>query len=252
MAEIRNPGWAGETGDFEALSESDIRGAAYVGERPRDGGHPGAACSLPYQLVERDPDAPLFEGAYGQRLEKILSRYPDKRAALLPVLNMAQEIRGYLSEASMDQVAHVLELPPAYVRGVATFYTMYNKRPVGRHLIQVCTNVACNLAGGDEVLDAFLEHTDTETGAVSRDGLFTVIEVECLGACGFPTAVQINSRYFENVEAEAVPEILEQLRAESGEVDTPSHAVASEAGDGSLPRPDTGAGRGTDANRQED
>lgn len=244
MADIRNPGWAGETGEFERLDEGDLRGTTYVGDRPRDGGHPGAACSLPYQLVERHPDAPLFEGPYAERLEKILSRYPNTQAALLPVLNMAQEIRGYLSEESMDEVARVLGLAPAYVRGVATFYTMYHKRPVGRHMIQVCTNVACNLCGADDVLSAFLEQTHTETGELSEDGLFTVVEVECLGACGFPTVVQVNSRYFENVDAADVPNILERLRRETGDGARPTAESTSSGVTGARPGP--GAGPGAD------
>jgi NADH:ubiquinone oxidoreductase subunit E len=101
------------------------------------------------------------------------------------------------------------------VRGVATFYTMYNLQPLGRYLIQVCTNISCNLCGGDAVLEAFLEHTGTEMGEVTEDGLFTVIEVECLGACGFPTAVQINERYFENIGVADVPAVLDRLRAEA-------------------------------------
>jgi NADH:ubiquinone oxidoreductase subunit E len=99
------------------------------------------------------------------------------------------------------------------VRGVATFYTMYNKRPVGRYLIQVCTNVSCNVCGADDVLRAFLKATGTEPGETTADGLYTVMEVECLGACGFPTAVQVNSRYYENVTPEDVPRILAALAA---------------------------------------
>lgn len=209
----RNPGWAGETGDFSHLTESDVRGLEYVGLRPLDGGHPGASSSYPYMLAEKDPEAPLFEGPYKERLEKILSRYPERRAALLPTLAMAQEVRGHLSAETMEEVAKVLGLSPAYVRGVATFYTMYNKAPVGTYLIQVCTNVCCNICGGDEVLEAFLQHTDTEAGEISADGKFTVTAAECLGACGFPTVVQINERYFENVTPEAVPDIIASLRA---------------------------------------
>jgi NADH-quinone oxidoreductase E subunit len=185
-----------------------------VGHRPLDGGHASVAGTLPYQIAGRS-DSPLFEGPYAERLEKILTRYPDQRAALLPVLHMAHEIRGYLAPETLDAVAGRLELSPAYVRGVATFYTMYNLQPLGRYLIQVCTNISCNLCGGDAVLEAFLEHTDTEAGEVSADGLFTVIEVECLGACGFPTAVQINERYFENVGVADVPAVIERLRAEA-------------------------------------
>jgi NADH:ubiquinone oxidoreductase subunit E len=209
-----NPGFAGETGEFEQLSEADIRGSAYVGSRPADGGHPGAACSLPYQVVGRDADAPLFEGAYRERLDKILSRYPTPQGALLPVLALAQEIRGYVGADSMAQVAEVLGLSPTYVRGVATFYTMYNKKPVGDYLIQVCTNVSCNLCGGDDVMQAFLDATGTEAGELTDDGVFTVIEAECLGACGFPTAVQVNERYFENVAPADAAAIVERLRGE--------------------------------------
>lgn len=209
-----NPGYAGITGDFE-LTEAEVRGTDYVGRRPLDGGHPSVAGTLPFQLAGRQPETPLFEGEYGKRLEKILSRYEDRQAALLPALHLAHELRGYLSPESMDEVAERLTLPPAYVRGVATFYTMYNLQPLGRYLIQVCTNISCNLCGGEDVLKAFLEHTGTEMGEVSENGLWTVIEVECLGACGFPTVVQINERYFENVTPADVPSLLERLENEA-------------------------------------
>ena len=219
----KNPGFAGDTGEFE-LTEAQVRGTDYVGARPLDGGHPSVAGTLPYQLAERDPEGPLFVGPYAERLEKVLSRYPDRQAekvlsryedrqaALLPALHIAHEIRGHISPQTMDEVADRLELPPAYVRGVTTFYTMYNLRPLGRHLVQVCTNISCNLCGGEDVMEAFLEATGTEAGEISADGEFTVIEVECLGACGFPTVVQINERYFENVKPADVPAIVQGLR----------------------------------------
>lgn len=210
-AEAANPGFAGNPGEF-GLTEAEIRGTDYVGERSLDGGNPAVAGTLPYQLAERHPDVPLFEGPYGERLEKVLTRYPDRQAALLPALHIAHELRGWLSPTTMDQVAERLGLPPAYVRGVATFYTMYNLAPLGRFLIQVCTNISCNLCGADDVLEAFLEHTGTEAGQISADGLFTVIEVECLGACGFPTAVQINERYYENIGPAEVPAVLARLK----------------------------------------
>jgi len=213
-APFRNPGWAGNTGEFD-LSEAQVRGEDYTAGRPLEGGQPGGVCAYPYMLEERNPNAPLFEGAYQKRYEKILTRYPDRQGALLPILGMAQEVRGHISPETMDEVAEMLGLPNAYVRGVATFYTMYNKAPVGRYLIQVCTNISCNLCGGDEVVEAFLEHIGTELGETSQDGLFTVVEAECLAACGFPTAVQINSRYFENITPEGVPQVLDRLRAEA-------------------------------------
>ena len=207
----QNPGFAGDTGEFPSLTEDAIRGASYVGARPKHGGHPSGAGTLPYQVAERDPEAPVFVGEYEERLKKVLERYPDRQNALLPALHIAHEVRGYLSPETMDEVAARLELAPAYVRGVASFYTMYNLGKVGKYLIQVCTNISCNLCGGDAVLEAFLKHTGTEPGEISANGLWTVMEVECLGACGFPTAVQINERYFENVRPEDVPEILERL-----------------------------------------
>ena len=182
-----------------------MRGDDYFGSRPLDGGHASGAPAYPFMLADKNPDAPLFEGPYRLRYEKILARYPDVRGALLPVLALAQEVRGHVSPETMQEVAELTGIPEAEVRGVATFYTMFNKRPVGRFLIQVCTNISCNLCGGDEVLEAFLEHAGTELGETSEDGLFTVTEVECLAACGFPTAVQINSRYYENVTRTGVP-----------------------------------------------
>ena len=209
---FQNPGWAGNTGEFD-LTEDQVRGDDFVGSRPLEGAHPAGAASYPYMLVEKHPEAPLFEGPYRERFDKILTRYPDARAALLPALNLAQEVRGHVSPEAMDQVGELLELAPAYVRGVATFYTMYNKRPVGRFLIQVCTNISCNLCGADEVMDAFLRYSNTDPGETSEDGEFTVMEAECLAGCGFPTCVQINSRYYENVKAGDIPSLCERLRA---------------------------------------
>jgi NADH-quinone oxidoreductase E subunit len=210
-----NPGFAGELGDYGKLSEADVRGSAFVGKPPLAGGIGGGVSAYPYQLAERNPDAKLFEGPYRERLTKIIARYPEKQGALLPALNLAQEIQGYVSPDAMEIVARELGLTPAYVRGVATFYTMYNRRPVGTFFVQVCTNVACNICGADEVMKSFCDATGTEPGQVSSDGLFTVMEAECLGACGFPTAVQINERYFENVTPADVPAILERLRKEA-------------------------------------
>lgn len=223
-----NPGWAGELGDHPHLKEEDVRGTGFVGKRPLEGGIGGGVASYPYQLAEKHPEAKLFEGPYRERLNKIIARYPEKQGALLPLLNLAQEILGFVSPEAMETVAQELGLSPAYVRGVATFYTMYNRRPVGTYLIQVCTNVACNLCGADDVMGAFLDTTGTEAGQTTPDGLFTVMEAECLGACGFPTCVQINERYFENVEPQDVALILDRLRREAPKVSVGTEVVAEE------------------------
>lgn len=146
-------------------------------------------------------------------LDDLVTRYPDKRAGLLPALWMVQQDRGWISEDAMREVGDQLGCTAAYVKGVVTFYTMYHQHPVGKHFIQVCTTSPCLCAGADQVVDAFLKHTGCkELGLTSPDGKYTVIEVECLGACGFATPVQINDDYVENVTPEKVPEILGGLR----------------------------------------
>ncbi|KPK02829.1 MAG: hypothetical protein AMS20_11590 [Gemmatimonas sp. SG8_28] len=152
---------------------------------------------------------PVFTGEHRERLDEIMRRYPTKRAALLPALWMVQEARGWIPDDAMAEVARVLELSPAYVKGVVTFYTMYHQHPVGRHFIQVCTTTPCNICGAEDVVGAFLDATGCrELGATSPDGRFTVIEVECLGACGFATPVLIDDDFIESVTPDAVPELL--------------------------------------------
>jgi NADH-quinone oxidoreductase E subunit len=162
-------------------------------------------------MHETSTHEPVFTGDVKARLEELLKRYPTKQAGLLPALWMVQEARGWISEASMAEVAEVLDLTPAYVKGVVSFYTMYHQHPVGRYFIQVCTTTPCNLCGAEGVVEAFLEHTGCgELGATSPDGKFTVIEVECLGACGFATPVMINDDFIDGVTVEKVPELLKE------------------------------------------
>ena len=159
------------------------------------------------------PYAPVLVGARREELDAILKRYPTKMAALLPALWMIQNTNGWVSEEGIVEAAQALDLTPAYVKGVISFYTMYQKHPVGRHFVQVCTTSPCGACGADDVVKAFLEHTGcNELGLTSPDGKYTVIEVECLGACGFPTPVMINAEFLESVTPERVPSILSQLK----------------------------------------
>jgi len=152
---------------------------------------------------------PIFTPERRARLEQLFQRYPTKRAALLPALWMVQEARGWISETAMVEVAEVLQLTPAYVKGVVTFYTMYHLHPVGKNFVQVCTTTPCNICGAENVVKALLEATGCgELGMTSKDGNWTVIEVECLGACGFATPIMINDDFIENVTVEKVPEIV--------------------------------------------
>ena len=158
----------------------------------------------PYQSV--------FVGERRRELEALFPLYPTKMACLLPALWMVQEDRGWVSDDAMAEVAEVLELTPAYVKGVVTFYTMYNQHPVGKYLVQVCTTTPCNVCGAEDVVRALLDKTGcTDLGVTSPDGRFTVIEVECLGACGFATPVMFNEKVVESVSAARVPEILAGL-----------------------------------------
>ena len=155
---------------------------------------------------------PVFSGARKSELDELLTRYPNKMAALLPALWIVQEERGWVSSAAMAEVATLLELTPAYVKGVVTFYTMYHQHPVGRHFVQVCTTTPCNVCGAEDVVKALLTHTGcSELGATSPDGRFTVVETECLGACGFATPVMINQRFVDGVTVESVPALLAEL-----------------------------------------
>jgi NADH-quinone oxidoreductase E subunit len=160
-----------------------------------------------------EPYRPVFVGERRRELDELLTRYPTKQAALLPALWMVQHDRGWVSEDGMAEVAEALGITPAYVKGVVTFYTMYHQHPVGKHFIQVCTTSPCAVCGAEEVRDAFLRATGCEElGVTSPDGKYTVIEVECLGACGFATPVMINEEFLESVTPDKVPGILSQLK----------------------------------------
>jgi len=160
------------------------------------------------------PHSAVFTGETRAKLDAVLSRYPTKRAALLPALWMVQEARGWISDDAMAEVADVLELTPAYVKGVATFYTMYHLHPVGKNFVQVCTTSPCNICGAEDVAKAFLKHTGAgDLGATSPDGKWTIVEVECLGACGFATPVLVNDDFIESVTPDKVPQIVKQYSA---------------------------------------
>lgn len=159
----------------------------------------------------QEPYVPVFTGSARARLDELLERYPTKMAALLPALWMVQEARGWVSPEGMVEVAEVLDLTPAYVKGVVTFYTMYHQHPPGKHFIQVCTTTPCHVCGAEDVVKAFLEKTGCgELGVTSPDGKYTVIEVECLGACGFATPVMVNSDFLESITPDKVPEVLKK------------------------------------------
>jgi NADH:ubiquinone oxidoreductase subunit E len=154
----------------------------------------------------------VFVGETRKELDTLLGRYPTKMAALLPALWIVQRERGWVSEDGMAEVAEVLELTPAYVKGVVTFYTMYHQHPVPKYFIQVCTTSPCGICGADDVVKSLLQQTKCgELGVPSPDNKYAVIEVECLGACGFPTPIMINEEFVESVTPDNVSTILSRL-----------------------------------------
>lgn len=151
-----------------------------------------------------------------EEARRIVARYPEgrQRSALLPVLDLAQRQNGnWLSQEALDYVADFLELPPIKVYEVATFYSMYNLQPVGRYFIQVCRTSPCWLRGSDELTRACMKKIGAGIGETSEDRMFTLVEVECLGACVNAPMVQINDDYYEDLNAERMENLIDDLRA---------------------------------------
>ncbi|MBC8134474.1 MAG: NAD(P)H-dependent oxidoreductase subunit E [Fibrella sp.] len=160
------------------------------------------------------------------RIDDIVSRYPHKKAALLPALWVAQEAYGgHLTREAQAEVADYLDLPRAEVEGVATYYTMYNKEAVGKHHIEVCHNVSCMIFGADALIHHIEDRLGVSAGETTGDGVFTLNRAECLGACCNPVAIQVGGTYFEDVRTPAqVDAILNELRSAGGDV-TPQAAI---------------------------
>ena len=172
-------------------------------------------------------DAPFTFNADNKALTKtIIVKYPDGRqaSAVLPLLDLAQRQNdGWLSLAAMDYVAEVLDMAPVRVYEVATFYSMFNLKPVGKHHVQVCTTTPCWLRGSDGVLDACKKKLGVEPGETTADGNFTLDEVECLAACVNAPMIQIGDDFFEDLDAETVTKVLDDLAA--GKIPTPGPQV---------------------------
>ena len=146
----------------------------------------------------------------------IIAKYPNgwQASAVMPLLDLAQrQNEGWLSVPAMDTVAKMLEMPPIRVYEVATFYTMYNLEPVGKHHVQVCTNLPCWLRGSDAIVGACRKSLGIDFGMTTEDGLFTLTEVECLGACVNAPMIQINDDFYEDLDSDSTQVILETLKS---------------------------------------
>jgi NADH-quinone oxidoreductase E subunit len=149
---------------------------------------------------------------FAAEVRELKALYPDWRSATLPALQLAQEHHGYLSPEALRETADALGTTPAVCEAVASFYDMLHLAPVGRRMVEVCTNVSCALAGAQQVLEAFERELGVAAGETTDDGEFTLRPVECLGGCGWATVVAIDERYRTHVQPDDVPAIVEKLR----------------------------------------
>jgi NADH-quinone oxidoreductase subunit E len=148
------------------------------------------------------------------RVRELAGQFPESRSAVIPALRLAQERNGgWLSTESFEEVGAALGLTPAYCQAVASFYDMFHLEPVGRHLVEVCTNLSCALAGAQQVVDAFESELGVAPGETTEDGEITFRTAECLGGCGYATVVAVDNRYRQDIKAEDVPRIVEDVRA---------------------------------------
>ena len=152
-----------------------------------------------------------FDRSMEAQISRILKRYPDRGAALLPVLWMCQDRWGWISPGIMEAIGKRLDLAPAFIEGVVSFYTMYQRRPPGKFLLQVCTTLSCQLCDTSALVNHLKQRLNIEFGETSADRLFTLIDVQCLGACGEGPVIQINSDYYTNLTVQKLDDVLDGL-----------------------------------------
>jgi NADH-quinone oxidoreductase subunit E len=148
---------------------------------------------------------------FHDEVQELKTRYPDWRSATLPALRLAQEKHGHLSPDALRECADALGTTAAFCQSVASFYDMFHLEPTGRHLVEVCTNVSCALAGAQHVLEAFERELGVEVGGTTGDGEVTLRPIECLGGCGWATIVAVDHRYHTHVKPDDVPAIVQEL-----------------------------------------
>ena len=145
-------------------------------------------------------------------IQEIAKQYPESRSAIMPALHLAQKQYGWLPREALEQVGEALDLTPAYCMSVASFYDMYHLEPVGKHTIEVCTNISCALVGAQATLEAFERELGIHPGETTADGEITLRTVECYGGCGWGPVVAVDQRYHEPVKPEDVAHLLQGLR----------------------------------------
>jgi len=154
----------------------------------------------------------MLSEQHRQKIEELKKRYQHPQSVVLAALWMWQEEHGWVSEEGMTAIADVLGIPAHHVYGVVSFYTMFNRKPVGKHKIEVCTNVSCMLRNSDRILKHIEDRLHIKTGETTPDKKFTLVEAECLGSCGTAPMMQIGDAYHENLDEATVDAILSGLR----------------------------------------
>ena len=167
---------------------------------------------------------PRFTADFLDIAHEIISRYPVKKSALIPLLHLAQEQAGYVSDEAMQHIAELVEVTPAEVLGTCSFYEMFKREPVGKFLVNICTNISCMLLGAEELLH-HAEHTlRIKPGGTTDDGLFTLEDVECLAACTEAPCLQVNYRYINKVSPADFDQLISDLRTDRRR-DIPLHGT---------------------------
>jgi len=146
-----------------------------------------------------------------EKIDRLKKEYPNEKSLTLPVLHLAQQEFGYISNEACVLIAETLDMNPIEILNVATFYTMLNKEPVGKYLIQVCSTLSCSLRGSQEIVEYIKKKLNIDIGETTPDGKFTLVKVECLASCGTAPVIQINDKYYENLTIDKVDEILDNL-----------------------------------------
>jgi len=159
--------------------------------------------------------------------QEIIDRYPVARSAMIPLLHLAQEQDGHVSDEAMEHIAELLDVTPAEVLGTCSFYEMFKREPVGEYLVNVCTNISCLLVGGEELLEHLEDKLGIKAGSTTPDGKFTLEDVECIAACTEAPCMQVNYRYFHKVTNEQVDEVLDDLSAGRLAHEVPKHGTLS-------------------------
>jgi NADH-quinone oxidoreductase subunit E len=156
---------------------------------------------------------------------EIIGRYPRPRSALIPLLHLAQEQDGYVTDDAMEHIGELVDITPAEVLGTCSFYEMLKREPVGRYVVNVCTDISCLLVGGAELLEHAEERLDVRAGNTTADGLFTLHDVECIAACTEAPCLQVNYRYVTDLTHEAFDRLVEDLAARRLDADIPPHGT---------------------------